>query len=123
MNKTARFAQKLLLVTFFAGLLGGCAFFSDQKIEPIWSNGNAALAPDQIIEVMRQAHFSDKEIIRLGPKLRNALALEGGARVKTDKMTEALFMVNETTISGTSVKSGLFQYELNPPVDGVASKQ
>lgn len=74
-------------------MLGGCAA-NRLAVEPHPGRNVVVLSAEDVVEVMRRAWFSDEQIKEVGPKLRDALAFHGAARIRSDERTEALFLVD-----------------------------
>jgi len=53
-----------------------------------------ALSPDEVVDVMRRAGFSDSQILEYGTDLRNGLAESGAVQIKIGNKVEAVFAVN-----------------------------
>jgi hypothetical protein len=82
-----------------AVVLAGCYGAKRLKgVEPVWSQVTCELTADQVVALMREAGFTDDEILKLGTDVRNALASEGGAKIMTTKYTRAMFVVYEVYI-------------------------
>jgi hypothetical protein len=93
----------------------GCA--SQQKQQPLVIRGflaphKAALDAPTIVKTMRQAGFSDDQILAHGPSLRNALATQGGVRAMQDKFTLAMIMIRSGEVYGVSVNRGTFHFPI-----------
>jgi hypothetical protein len=86
----------LTLLTLLALAAGGCARSSSAGIQiiPLSSRSVLALSPDDVIEVMKRAGFSDSQILEYGTDLRNGLAESGAVQVKIGKKVEAMFAIN-----------------------------
>jgi hypothetical protein len=94
--------------------IGGCANQEPRsfKVAPI-STGREKLAldPPDIVRAMRRAGFSDQQIVKHGPRLRNALAMQGAARIKAGEMTQAMFMIRDEEVYGVALNQGAFRYK------------
>ena len=88
----------LTLLTLLALGAGGCAHSSSSssgiRIIPLSSRSVLALSPDDVVEVMKRAGFSDSQILEYGTDLRNGLAESGAVQVKIGKRVEAMFAIN-----------------------------
>ena len=86
----------LTLLALLALGVGGCAHSSSTGIRviPLSNRSVLALSPDDIVEVMRRAGFSDNQILEYGTDLRNGLAESGAVQIKIGKKVEAVFAVN-----------------------------
>jgi hypothetical protein len=59
------------------------------------SNRNVlALTADDIVQVMRRAGFSDRQIMEYGTDIRNGLAESGAVQIKINNKVEAVFAIN-----------------------------
>ena len=52
------------------------------------------LSPNDVVELMRRAGFSDNQVLEYGTDLRNGLATSGAVQIKIGKKVEAVFAVN-----------------------------
>ena len=88
----------MILLTLLALLAlgaGGCARSSTGiRIIPLSNRSVLALSPDDVVEVMRRAGFSDGQILEYGTDLRNGLAESGAVQIKIGKKVEAVFAIN-----------------------------
>jgi hypothetical protein len=100
--KPIRYKSRISSVTIILTLLallalgvGGCAR-SDTgiRIIPLSNRSVLALNPDDVVEVMRRAGFSDAQILEFGTDLRNGLAESGAVQIKIGKKVEAVFAIN-----------------------------
>jgi hypothetical protein len=85
----------LTLLAILALGAGGCAH-SDTGIRviPLSNRSVLALEPDDVVEVMRRAGFSNNQILEYGTDLRNGLAESGAVQIKIGKKVEAVFAIN-----------------------------
>jgi hypothetical protein len=72
----------------------------------------ADLSADDIVLIMRQAGFSDGQIMELGPDVHDGLLLSGAVQVRRNKKVEAIFAVNSNYIFITTRLRGSFIYDL-----------
>jgi hypothetical protein len=86
----------LTLLTLIAFGVGGCAHSRSTGIRviPLSNRSVLALNPDDVVEIMRRAGFSDAQILEYGTDLRNGLAESGAVQIKIGKKVEAVFAVN-----------------------------
>lgn len=91
--------------------LGGCSTDS-VKVEFATNPDVAALNADDIAVAMRQAGFTDAEILDLGPQLRNALAQAGAAKVRQGEKVEAIFAVDGPVLHISSRRTGSHIFDL-----------
>jgi hypothetical protein len=86
----------LTLLTILALGVGGCARSNTGRIRviPLSNRSVLALSPDDVVEVMRRAGFSDNQILEYGTDLRNGLAESGAVQIKIGKKVEAVFATN-----------------------------
>jgi len=94
--------------------LAGCASLgrggSRPRVEAFPNRYVAALEAGQVVQVLRRAEFSEREILEIGLDLRNALAVSGGARVFRNNRTVAIFVVHADYVHGASWERGSFIY-------------
>src|SRR4030042_1432899 len=76
------------------------------------TNNVVDLTARDLIEVMRRAGFSDEQILRFGPDLRNSLLYSGAARVKLGKKVEAEFVAIRDCVFITTRLRGSFIYDV-----------
>jgi hypothetical protein len=62
---------------------------------------------------MRQAGFSDQQILELGTNLRNALLHSGAAHIRLKDTVEAVFAVHGDYVLIASRLRGTFIYDVN----------
>jgi len=67
-----------------------------------------ALNAEDIVRVMQQAGFSDKQILELGTDLRNALASSGAAQILVGEVVEAIFAVRGNYLHVSGYRRGSF---------------
>ena len=85
----------LTLLTLVVLGIGGCSG-SNRGIQviPLSNRSVLALSPDNVVQVMRRAGFSDAQILEYGMDLRNGLAESGAVQIKIGKKVEAVFAAN-----------------------------
>jgi hypothetical protein len=86
-----------LLVLLALGSVG-CMRRSTTGIQviPMSNRSVLELSPDDVVEVMRRAGFSDRQIMEYGTDLRNGLAESGAVQIKIGKKVEAVFAIKLT---------------------------
>jgi hypothetical protein len=95
-SKTGRIATGLtLLLLLAAGIVGCTRSATGIQIVPLSNRNVFTLSADDIIQVMRRAGFSDRQILEYGPELRDGLAQSGAVQVRINKKVEAVFAVNQ----------------------------
>jgi len=70
------------------------------------------LSSDDIVRVMRQAGFSDNQILEYGTDLHIALSREGAAQIKIRNRLEAIFAINGDAVYISSRSRGNFIYNV-----------
>jgi len=85
-----------LLLALLAFGVVSCAAHRGRGIEilPLRSKDVLTLSSDDIVRVMRQAGFSDGQILEYGTALHDALSREGAAQIRINKRLEAVFAIN-----------------------------
>jgi len=83
-----------LLVLLALGAVGCARSNTGIRVIPLSNRNVLALSPDDVIQVMRRAGFSDKQILEYGTDLRNGLAESGAVQIKIGKKIEAVFAIN-----------------------------
>jgi hypothetical protein len=66
------------------------------RVIPMSNRHVLALSPDDVVEVMRRAGFTDGQILEYGTDLRNGLAESGAVQIKIGRKVEAVFAINLT---------------------------
>jgi hypothetical protein len=112
----ARIAGLVALV-LFPVMLPGCQT-ATMRVVPIASEHHMALAADDIVLMMRQAGFTDSEILKYGTDVRNALATQGSARVEVDDVVRAIFFAQKDTVHVTTTVGKAFFYQIRPEPKG-----
>lgn len=104
-----------------AGVLAGCSTM-DRSValvdEPVVEVpvGEAADVPAPVLaEALLRAGLSRTQILTEGPAIRNALATNGGAQVREDKLVIALLAVHDGQLIVTSRERGTFMVPLGAP--------
>ena len=88
-------AIMLTLLALLALGIGGCSHSSTGiRVIPLSNRSVLALSPDDVVEIMRRAGFSDRQILEYGTDLRNGLAESGAVQIKIGKKVEAVFAIN-----------------------------
>ena len=83
----------LVLQVLLALGVVGCAQTGIQVI-PLSNRNVLVVSADDVVQVMRRAGFSDRQILEYGPELRNGLAESGAVQIKIGKKVEAVFAIN-----------------------------
>ena len=83
----------LVLQVLLALGVVGCAQTGIQVI-PLSNRNVLVLSADDVVQVMRRAGFSDRQILEYGPELRNGLAESGAVQFKINNKLEAVFAIN-----------------------------
>jgi hypothetical protein len=85
----------IVLVALLVLGIAGCARSARRiRVVPLSNRHVLALSPDEVVEVMRRAGFSDNQILEYGMDLRNGLAESGAVQIKIGRKVEAVFAVN-----------------------------
>ena len=102
----------LLLLTFG---LGSCAIRRGviQVIPKSSSGGVFDLSSDDVVTIMRQAGFSNEQILEHGTAVRDGLAQSGAVLIKVDRKIEAIFVISGEDINISTLSRGLFVYNIN----------
>ena len=108
----------LTLLVLLAMCIGGCAGGNSTGIRviPLSNRSVLALSPDDVVEIMRRAGFSDRQILEFGTDLRNGLSESGAVQIKIGKKVEAVFAINlsETNCVYISTRlRGNFIYDID----------
>jgi hypothetical protein len=89
-------AVKPMLVLQVLLALGvvGCAQTAGIQVIPLSNRNVLVVSADDVVQVMRRAGFSDRQILEYGPELRNGLAESGAVQFKINNKLEAVFAIN-----------------------------
>lgn len=79
-------------------------------IKSILNEEVIALDADDIVNIMGRAGFSEKDVVDLGPRLRNDLAQSGGSQIIHRDKTLALYSVHGALVYVNTPTQGLFRY-------------
>ena len=114
--------MKLRLYLALAALLvglPGCSYTKQWwpgsktlRVERAAHGAAASLSADEVVQAMRQAGFTDEEILEKGPELRNTLAMSGSARIAKGSTAEAIFAADAQKLYVSSRQSGSFSLPL-----------
>jgi hypothetical protein len=92
-SKSGGVTIALALLALLALGVVGCGYTGIQVI-PLSNRHILALSADDVVQVMRGAAFSDRQILAYGTDLRNGLAQYGAVQIKVNKKLEAVFAIN-----------------------------
>ena len=84
----------MLLALLAFGVVGCARSTGGIRLIPLSNRNVLALSPDEVVEVMRRAGFSNTQILEYGTDLRNGLAESGAVQIKIGKKVEAVFAIN-----------------------------
>ena len=83
-----------LLALLALGAVGCARNSTGIQVVALSNRDVLALSPNDVVEVMRRAGFSDNQVLEYGTDLRNGLAESGAVQIKIGKKVEAVFAVN-----------------------------
>ena len=92
-SQNGRVMIALAMLTLLALGVVGCGYTGIQVI-PLSNRHILALSADDVVQVMRGAGFSDRQILVYGTDLRNGLAQYGAVQIKVNNKLEAVFAIN-----------------------------
>ncbi len=101
-----------LLLTLLAFGVVSCARNRGLEVLPLRYEDVLTLSSDDIVRVMRQAGFSDNQILEHGTDLHSALAYSGAAQIKVKKNLEAVFAINGDAVYISARLRGNFIYNV-----------
>lgn len=100
-------------------IVSGCAHVSDTidtysplAIIAMPNKDVAALTADDIVIVLREAGFSDEQIIEHGTEIRNAIGSTGAVKMLSEKKVQAIIAVRDSYLHVVSRQRGSFVYDL-----------
>lgn len=95
-------------------MLGGCASPDTKvRVDPFGVPGKAALNADTVAAAMTKAGFDRDQILDNGPAVRNAIAQQGGVRVRQGDFVRAMFMIHDGGMYGVAANRGTFRIDLD----------
>ena len=104
----------LLLLTFGPG---GCAIRrgkEDIQVIPKSNSGGVLnLSGDDVVAIMRQAGFTNEQILAHCAAVRDGLAQSGAIFIKIGKKVEAIFVIKGENIQIYTLSRGYFVYNIN----------
>ena len=83
-----------LLALLALGAVGCARNNTGIRVVALSNRDVLALSPNDVVEVMRRAGFSDNQVLEYGTDLRNGLAESGAVQIKIGKKVEAVFAIN-----------------------------
>jgi hypothetical protein len=94
-SRNSRVTVILISVMLLVFGIAGCARTARGiRVIPMSNRSVLALNPDEVVDIMRRAGFSDNQIFEYGTDLRNGLAESGAVQIKIGNKVEAVFAVN-----------------------------
>jgi len=81
-------------------------------IIPLDNRNVLTLSSDDIVRVMRQAGFSDNQVLEYGEYLHDALSNSGAAQIKIRNRLEAVFAINGDAVYISTRLRGNFIYNV-----------
>ena len=111
-------AEKLSVFVLLLMLLSAVLFIpgcgdKPLRVVPVPSRSVLALSPDDIIQVMSRAGFSDEQIIEFGPVIRKGLLNSGAVQIRQGDTVEAVFAVQGEFVYVSTRMRGSFIYNVN----------
>ncbi|MHC4122476.1 MAG: hypothetical protein ACYSSI_02795 [Planctomycetota bacterium] len=109
-------SNKCLWVMLILALnVAGCVDTAKQStlhIVPLSNQDTLALNANDIVQVMRQAGFSDEQILEHGTNMHDGLSMAGATQLKVGNEVEAIFAVRGNCVYITSRMRGSFIYDV-----------
>ena len=94
-SRAGRIAIGLTLLLLTAGMVGCTRNTTGIRIDPLGNRNVLNLNADDVIQIMRRAGFTDRQILEYGPALRDGLAQSGAVQVRVNNKVEAVFAINQ----------------------------
>ena len=109
-------AKGTWLILILALSIAGCASTDSSSsklcITPLNNKNTITLSADDVVQMMRQVGFSDKQILDLGTDMRDSLLCSGAAQFKINNKVEAIFAVNDGFVYIATRSRGTFVYDV-----------
>ena len=103
-------ALPLLALLALGGV--GCARRAGIEVIPWSSRDVLDISSDDIVQVMRRAGFSDKQIIEFGTEVRDGLAESGAVQIKINNKWEVVFAIKGDYVYVSTRLRGNFIYNV-----------
>ncbi len=84
----------VLLLLLTLGIMGCSRRATGIQIIPLNSSSVLTLSPDNLVEIMRRAGFSDEQILEYGPDVHDGLAQSGAVQVRVNNRVEVVIAIN-----------------------------
>lgn len=115
-SERAVIAVRLIAAVGFVAVLSACAAtrfdsnvqLTQEAVTPLVVGESAEVSALVLASAMIKAGFTDEQILREGPGVRNALATSGGAQVRDEESILALFSVQNGLLYVSSRERGTF---------------
>jgi len=121
-RKTRISGSGMIIVSLLMALLAFGVVSCAQKgfeVIPLNHQEVLTLSSDEIVRVMRQAGFSDNQILEYGTNLHDALSRSGAAQIKMSKKLQAVFAINGDSVYISTRLRGNFIYNVKTGWVGV----
>ncbi len=121
-RKTRISGSGMIIVSLLMALLAFGVVSCAQKgfeVIPLNHQEVLTLSSDEIVRVMRQAGFSDNQILEYGTDLHDALSRSGAAQIKMSKKLQAVFAINGDSVYISTRLRGNFIYNVKTGWVGV----
>jgi len=121
-RKTRISGSGVIIVSLLLALLAFGVVSCAQKgfeVIPLNHQEVLTLSSDEIVRVMRQAGFSDNQILEYGTDLHDALSRSGAAQIKMSKKLQAVFAINGDSVYISTRLRGNFIYNVKTGWVGV----
>lgn len=103
----------LLLMLTVTGLFGCARTAGGIQVIPLNSTNVITLGPDDVVQIMRRAGFTDMQIWQYGTEVRNVLAQSGAVQIKVNRRVEAVFAVKDNSVYISTRLRGNFIYNID----------
>jgi hypothetical protein len=71
------------------------------------------LTPDDVVNVLRRAGFTNQEILEIGPQVRDAVAASGGVSITFNGKVQAILAAENGLLYITAAGRGTYMYRLD----------
>lgn len=102
----------VLLALLASGVVGCMSYDRGFEVVPVSNRNVISLSPDDVVQIMRRAGFSNDQILDLGTAVHNGMLSSGAVQIKLNNKVEVVFAANgDDVYIGTRLR-GNFIYNV-----------